>query len=96
MLNKIGEPYSRKADVYSFGNLFFELLTGIKPFSELESGQITAQIIAGGTPEFPRDSGIPKELRRITKACWAMNPSNRPSFRQLLAALANFAQLHPM
>jgi serine/threonine protein kinase len=59
-----GEPYSRKADVYSFGNLLFELLTNQKPFAEVEDNKVAELIAKGCTPRFPDSCAVPERLRR--------------------------------
>jgi len=59
-----GEPYSRKAEVYSFGNLFFELLTSEKPFPDVEDNKVAELIAKGCTPRFSESSAVPERLRR--------------------------------
>ncbi|XP_044486824.1 mitogen-activated protein kinase kinase kinase 7-like [Mangifera indica] len=79
--------YSEKADVYSFGMLCFELLTGKVPFEDghLQGEKMTRNIRAGERPLFP--SGYPKYIVNLTKKCWHPTPSQRPSFSPICRIL---------
>ncbi|KAL1532762.1 CBL-interacting serine/threonine-protein kinase 20-like [Salvia divinorum] len=79
--------YSEKADVYSFGMLCFELLTGKVPFEDghLQGEQMLRNIRAGERPLFSYPS--PKYLANLTKKCWQTNPSLRPSFSSICRIL---------
>lgn len=79
--------YSEKADVYSFGMLCFELLTGKVPFedSHLQGDKMVRNIRAGGRPLFPYPA--PKYLANLTRKCWHPNPILRPSFSSICRIL---------
>ena len=83
-------PYSRSIDVYSFGILLWQLLSGKIPFYELKD-DITKQIIEGRRPsidDLPSD--IPEEheeLVELMQACWDANPRGRPSFGEIISVL---------
>lgn len=79
-----GEPTT---DVYSFGMILYELVSGSIPFSEhkymqmLMQGKIDAlvQLIVekGARPEIP--ATCPKELKRLIERCWKGIADERPS-----------------
>ncbi|KAJ4711940.1 Protein kinase family protein [Melia azedarach] len=85
--NRSTSRFSEKADVYSFGMLCFELLTGKVPFEDghLQGDKTAKNIRAGERPLFP--SGSPKYLVNLTKKCWHTSPSQRPSFSSICRIL---------
>ncbi|KAJ4953131.1 hypothetical protein NE237_029963 [Protea cynaroides] len=90
--------YTEKADIYSFGMICFELLTGKVPFedSHLQGDKMSRNIRAGERPLFPFDS--PKYLTNLTKKCWHTDPIQRPSFSSICRILRNikrFVMLNP-
>ncbi|XP_040380228.1 light-sensor Protein kinase-like isoform X2 [Oryza brachyantha] len=84
------EPTARcteKADVYSFGMICFELLTGKIPFEDnhLQGDNMSKNIRAGERPLFPFQS--PKYLTGLTKRCWHGEPAQRPAFHSICRVL---------
>ncbi|KAL6349186.1 hypothetical protein AAG906_033842 [Vitis piasezkii] len=79
--------FSEKADVYSFGMLCFELLTGKVPFedSHLQGDKMSRNIRAGERPLFPFPSH--KYLANLAKRCWHTDPVQRPSFSSICRIL---------
>ncbi|XP_057523177.1 uncharacterized protein LOC130803043 [Amaranthus tricolor] len=79
--------YSEKADVYSFGMLCFELLTGKLPFQDghLQGDQMSRNIKAGERPLFP--FALPKYLATLIKKCWQTHPIHRPTFSSICRIL---------
>ncbi|OVA01912.1 Protein kinase domain [Macleaya cordata] len=85
--NLCAAKYSEKADVYSFGMICFELLTGKVPFddSHLQGDKMSRNIRAGERPLFPFPS--PKYLTNLTKRCWQTEPVLRPTFSSICRVL---------
>ena len=76
------------ADIFSFGVMTYEVLTGVLPFEELP---LLRHHIAGESAGFPPlDSlcpGLSGDLARILEACLSMDPSRRPTAVDLVVAL---------
>ncbi|KAL2317950.1 hypothetical protein Fmac_031826 [Flemingia macrophylla] len=88
------EPYSEKCDVYSFGVIFNELLTGHYPYAETEYGptKIAMEVVEGKLrPKLPCDHIEQMgELIELVCLCWDTNPSIRPSFATITLLLKTF------
>jgi serine/threonine protein kinase len=77
--------YPFKSDIYSFGMVCYEILTGDIPFSNLNPSDIKKQVLDLGRPPLPHQ--CPLLLKRLIKRCWSADPSKRPSFGEICAEL---------
>ena len=86
-------PYSKEIDVYSFGILFWEILTGNIPFQELKENpetcdKIEEMIIDGYRPPLdilPDDT--PPRIVKIIESCWNTAPKKRPTLGKIISIL---------
>lgn len=87
VLSKCSTRRSEKADVYSFGMICFELLTGKVPFEDVhrQVDRLHRNIQAGERPLFPHPS--PKYLVSLIKKCWQTEPTLRPTFSSICRIL---------
>ena len=91
-------PYSKEIDVYSFGILFWEILTGKIPFQELkekDTCDIEKMIINGYRPPLdilPDDT--PLCIIEIINDCWNATPSKRPTLGRIISILTIILQLN--
>lgn len=92
-----GEEVSPAADIYALGILFFEMLTGRRPFDQAE-GEIDAEALMEwhlhGIPADPREvrSEIPGSLAELCLQCLHKESEKRPgSMVDLIERLASAA-----
>lgn len=80
-----GEPVDRASDLYTFGILLYELITGVPPFDD---PQPYALMMAHTNREPPAPSaqrpGLPPELEEVILACLEKEPAARPGSAAIL------------
>ncbi|XP_025907804.1 mitogen-activated protein kinase kinase kinase 12, partial [Nothoprocta perdicaria] len=80
------EPVSEKVDIWSFGVVLWELLTGEIPYKDVDSSAIIWGV-GSNSLHLPVPTGCPDGFKVLLRQCWNSKPRNRPSFRQILLHL---------
>uniref|UniRef100_A0A3Q3WE46 Mitogen-activated protein kinase kinase kinase 12 n=1 Tax=Mola mola TaxID=94237 RepID=A0A3Q3WE46_MOLML len=80
------EPVSEKVDIWSFGVVLWEMLTGEIPYKDVDSSAIIWGV-GNNSLQLPIPDSCPDGFKILLRQCWNCKPRNRPSFRQILLHL---------
>ncbi|KAI8120674.1 Mitogen-activated protein kinase kinase kinase [Lucilia cuprina] len=83
--------YSKSSDVWSYGVLLWELITGETPYKGFDSLSV-AYGVAVNTLTLPIPKTCPEAWGNFMKSCWASDPHNRPGFKDILSNLEDIAR----
>lgn len=73
-----GRPLDRRSDVFSFGSVFYEMLTGQRAFrGDSRVATLSAILKEDPKPAGQIQSGLPVEVERVVTRCLRKNPERR-------------------
>ncbi|CAN6212859.1 unnamed protein product, partial [Urochloa humidicola] len=86
LLSMGGTKVSEKIDVYSFGIVMWEILTGEDPYDGMHYGGVIGGILSN-TLRPPVPASCNPEWRKLMEQCWSTEPERRPSFTEVASRL---------
>lgn len=82
---------SYMADMYAFGMIMYEMLTGIKPYQGMMQSMVIEKVlIAGEMPAVPKE--MPPRYVAVMRRCWKYIAKERPTFGDMLIYLRDMRQ----
>jgi serine/threonine protein kinase len=79
------KPYTRKADVYPYGVVLWEMHTREIPYQHMASLAVVRAIDLGET--LPVPANTPVQYSELMHDCWKNDPSLRPDFNVIMCRL---------
>jgi len=78
----LSQPYNELVDVYSFGIIFWQMITGKTPFDGMNIKAYWQRVILEGERP-PLNPRWPERITALLGRCWDTNPSNRPTAKEI-------------
>lgn len=86
-----GRPWTPQTDIFSWGVVAYELLSGRSPYNAAKPEDRTAQILRGKVaPARDYQPQLGRELDLLISSALAVEPERRPSLEQLITRLSQW------
>jgi Tol biopolymer transport system component len=73
-----GKPVDQRTDIFAFGTILYEMVTGKQPFRKATSAETMTAILNDDPPAITQTgANIPPALQRIVSRCLEKNPEQR-------------------
>ena len=93
----LGAEQDQRSDQFSFGIVFYQMLTGVKPFKGNSIGAVCSEILySEPVPPSKLNPAVPPAVDRVIARCLAKNPLERfNSCDELVRSLYPFTRSRP-
>ena len=75
----LGKPLDARSDLFSFGIVFYQMLTGVHPFVGDSVTQMVAKMMTQPAHPWPESPPIPESIRQIVEKALQKDPNDRYS-----------------
>jgi serine/threonine protein kinase len=90
-----GKPYTKAADIYSFGMIMWEMTSGVSAFHDISHDfHLSLNICRGIRPEIVE--GTMPEYIELMKRCWDNDPEKRPTANELRQIFLEWKEKYPI
>jgi serine/threonine protein kinase len=73
-----GQETDERSDIFSFGVVFYEMITGQRPFTGDTQAAVLASVLKEPPPPMGRwQPAVPRQLERVVKKCLEKKPDDR-------------------
>ncbi|GBB94902.1 hypothetical protein RclHR1_24370001 [Rhizophagus clarus] len=91
----IRKPYTKAADIYSFGIIMWEFTSGIPAFNDrVHNFELALEIHNGHRPKVIEDTD--PDYVNLMKKCWNNDPNERPTAEELILELNKLQSKYPI
>jgi serine/threonine protein kinase len=90
-----GEPYTKAADIYSFGILMWEMISGVSAIDNISDYMEFMQDICKDVRPKAIEGTVP-EYVKLMKKCWNEDPKKRPSANKLSDSFYKWNKEYPI
>ncbi|CAI2163985.1 1196_t:CDS:2 [Funneliformis geosporum] len=82
-----GQRYTKASDIYGFGIIAYEIITGLPPYHDIDHNYLALPICGGLRPKF--NIKVPQSISDLINKCLDANPLERPTANELSNQLFN-------